>query len=139
VHGGVMPSLVAPIKRNRSAEDPAQEPAASRGCRTGLHATYVSTSALDRATQPGPKPLLWCPTRRVVSTPGGEIEATGNRAQGILTTEEDAITEYHNRLAQFVRLRHTTTPDVLSKEFGTGVVRRGGQHRVVLRRGSFTC
>lgn len=65
---------------------------------------------LDRFADPPP-------TKRMVSTPRGEIAATANRAQGILTTEQNAVTEYHNRLAQFVRLHRTTTPDVLAKEF----------------------
>ena len=57
------------------------------------------------------------PTKRKVSTPRGEVEAAGNQLQGILTTEQNAITEYHNRLAEFVRLCNTTTPDVLAMEF----------------------
>jgi hypothetical protein len=65
---------------------------------------------LDRFAEPPP-------TRRMVRTPRGEVKATGNQAQGILTEKQNAVTEYHNRLAEFARLRHGTTPGVLATEF----------------------
>src|SRR5262249_48339269 len=56
------------------------------------------------------------PTQRLVSTKRGEIEASGNQRQGILTSEQATIMEYHNRLAEFVRLRNIATPNILTRE-----------------------
>jgi hypothetical protein len=56
-------------------------------------------------------------THRFVRTAQGDVQAVGNQARGILTTEQNAILEYHNRLSEMVRLEKTTTREVLLDEF----------------------
>jgi hypothetical protein len=58
------------------------------------------------------------PTKRMVrSNTKPETYAKGNLAEGILTTKQDAVAEYHNRLKEFARLLSVANAETLGSEF----------------------
>ena len=59
-------------------------------------------------------------TQRVTEQPNGNLKAASNQ-DGVLTTWQNTITEYHNRLDEFIRLHERGASPELLKEHATGV------------------
>jgi hypothetical protein len=60
------------------------------------------------------------PTQRVTEQQDGSLKTAPNQ-QGILTTWQNTITEYHNRLDEFIRLHERGASPELLKEHAAGV------------------
>jgi hypothetical protein len=60
------------------------------------------------------------PTNRVVESPGGR-QRPASDLKGTLTRWQDTITEYHNRLVEFLRLRSRNASPELLREHARGV------------------
>ncbi|HBE16715.1 MAG TPA: hypothetical protein DEG17_21680 [Cyanobacteria bacterium UBA11149] len=60
------------------------------------------------------------PTQRVIDQENGSFKTYPNQ-QGVLTTWQNTITEYHNRLDEFLRLHERGASPELLKEHADGV------------------
>ena len=60
------------------------------------------------------------PTQRVIEEPNGSLKTAPNQ-EGVLTTWQNTITEYHNRLDEFIRLHERDASQELLKEHAAGV------------------
>jgi hypothetical protein len=60
------------------------------------------------------------PTERVTEQPNGSLKTARNQ-EGILTAWQNTITEYHNRLDEFIRLHERGASPELLKEHADGV------------------
>ena len=60
------------------------------------------------------------PTQRVIEQPNGTLKTAPNQ-EGVLTTWQNTITEYHNRLDEFIRLHERDASQELLKEHAAGV------------------
>lgn len=65
----------------------------------------------------GDKPL---PTERVIERPDGSLKES-KVSDGVLSKWQDTITEYHNRLVEFIRLHERGVSPELLKEHAQGV------------------
>lgn len=72
----------------------------------------------------GESPL---PTERVIEYPDGRIKQAGDQ-RGVLTNWQNTVTEYHNRLIEFLRLNERGANPELLREHARGVREWRGEY-----------